>query len=97
MASRVASALRAEKLILLTDSEGVLAKDKTLLRALSEEEVHQLVDEKIIVGGMLPKVRACLDALDTDVSKTHIIDGRVAHAVLLEMFTDEGIGTEIVK
>jgi acetylglutamate kinase len=97
VASKVASALNAEKLILLTDSEGVLAKDKKLLRALSRDEVNHLIGERVIVGGMLPKVRACLDALDSGVSKTHIVDGRVAHAVLLEMFTDEGIGTEIVR
>ncbi|HUU49611.1 MAG TPA: acetylglutamate kinase [Nitrospinota bacterium] len=97
VASRVASALHAEKLILLTDEVGIIGKDKSLLPTLNSKEVNNLIQKKVIKGGMLPKVAACLDALDSHVSKTHIIDGRVNHAILLEMFTDEGVGTEIVN
>lgn len=97
VASRVSSALNAEKLILLTDEQGVVGKNKKLVRNLNRKNVSRLIKEKVIIGGMLPKVKACLDALDSNVAKTHIIDGRMSHAVLLEMFTDEGIGTEIVK
>lgn len=97
VASRVASALNAEKLILLTDEQGVVGKNKKLIRNLNRKNVNRLIKEKVIIGGMLPKVKACLDAVDSGVAKTHIIDGRMSHAVLLEMFTDEGIGTEIVK
>jgi acetylglutamate kinase len=97
VASRVASALHAEKLILLTDEVGIIGKDKSLLPTLNSKEVNNLIQKKVIKGGMLPKVAACLDALDSHVSKTHIIDGRVNHAILLEMFTDEGVGTEIIN
>ncbi|MBI5182876.1 MAG: acetylglutamate kinase [Nitrospinae bacterium] len=95
VAGRIASALKAEKLILLTDVEGIIGKDHSLLSTLSPEEVQSLIDQKVISGGMIPKVRSCLDALNDGVKKTHIINGRVKHAVLLEIFTREGIGTEI--
>lgn len=97
VAGRVAAALNAEKLILLTDTPGVLDNDKKLIPAICVAEMHRLIEEEAITGGMIPKVACCADALKEGVKKAHIIDGRVEHAVLLEIFTDVGIGTEIVK
>lgn len=97
VAGAVAGALKAEKLILLTDTVGVMSKDNTLLSTLDRKEVETLISNGTITGGMLPKVQACFIALDGGVSKVHIIDGRVSHALLLEIFTKEGIGTEIVS
>ena len=96
-AGDIAAALRAERLLFLTDVDGILDRDKQLLPSLDRQAVERLKDEAIIEGGMLPKVEACLHALDGGVAKTHIIDGRVPHAVLLELFTDSGVGTEIVR
>ena len=95
-AGDIAAALQAERLLFLTDVEGILDRDKKLLTSLDRQAVQRLQDEAIIDGGMLPKVEACLHALDGGVAKTHVIDGRVPHAVLLELFTDRGVGTEIV-
>jgi acetylglutamate kinase len=75
----------------------VLNAEKQLIPAISVAEMHRLIDEDAITGGMIPKVVCCAEALKDGVKKAHIIDGRVAHAVLLEIFTDVGIGTEIVK
>jgi len=97
VAGRVAAALGAEKLILLTDINGVKDIKGTLLESLSVAELHRLIEEEAITGGMIPKVICCADALKDGVRKAHIIDGRVPHAVLLEIFTDIGIGTEITK
>jgi acetylglutamate kinase len=97
VAGRVAAALNAEKLILLTDIEGVKDKDGKLLTSIAVAEMHRLINEEAITGGMIPKVVCCADALNEGVRKAHIIDGRVEHAVLLEIFTDVGIGTEIQK
>jgi acetylglutamate kinase len=97
VAARVAAALKAEKLILLTDVEGVKDKSGTLLGSIALADVPQLVDDGTISGGMIPKVECCVDALNDGVKKAHIVDGRVQHAVLLEIFTDVGVGTEIVK
>ena len=97
VAGRVAAALNAEKLILLTDTPGVLDSSKKLIPNISVAEMHRLIEEEAITGGMIPKVVCCADALRDGVKKAHIIDGRVEHAVLLEIFTDIGIGTEIVK
>ncbi len=97
VAGRVAAALNAEKLILLTDTPGVLDANKKLIPAICVSEMHRLIEEEAITGGMIPKVACCADALRDGVKKAHIIDGRVEHAVLLEIFTDVGIGTEIVK
>ncbi|HOW81013.1 MAG TPA: acetylglutamate kinase [Spirochaetota bacterium] len=94
-AGKIAEALKAEKLILLTDVEGVMIKNG-LVSSLVKNEVPGLISKNDITGGMIPKVNCCLEALDGGVGKTHIIDGRVEHAVLLEIFTDAGIGTEIV-
>jgi acetylglutamate kinase len=97
VAARVAAALKAEKLILLTDVKGVKDKSGTLLGSIALADVPQMVDDGTISGGMIPKVECCVDALNDGVKKAHIIDGRVEHAVLLEIFTDVGIGTEIRK
>lgn len=97
VAGRVAAALNAEKLILLTDIEGVKDKSGALLSSIAVADMHRLIEEEAITGGMIPKVVCCADALKEGVKKAHIIDGRVEHAVLLEIFTDIGIGTEIVK
>lgn len=95
VAGRVAGALKAEKLILLTDVEGVKDKAGTLLSSIALDAVPSLIDGGVITGGMIPKVTCCVDAIDEGVKKAHIIDGRVLHAVLLEIFTDVGVGTEI--
>lgn len=100
VAAAVAVSLRADKLVLLTDVPGILRdpKDKSsLFSTLDVEEIEELISQGIISGGMLPKVRACERALKKGVGKTHIIDGRVSHALLLEIFTDQGIGTEMLK
>jgi len=95
VAGRVAGAIKAEKLILLTDVEGVKDKGGTLLPSIARDDVPHLIEDGTISGGMIPKVECCVNALDEGVKKAHIIDGRVQHAVLLEIFTDGGVGTEI--
>jgi acetylglutamate kinase len=95
VAGAIAGAVSAAKLILLTDTEGILDKNGTLIPALTKKKVQSLIKSKVISGGMLPKVAACFDALSGKVGKVHIVDGRVPHALLLEIFTKEGIGTEI--
>jgi len=97
VAGKVASALRAEKLILLTDVEGVMDERKQLIATLDAKQAKRMIRQRIVSSGMIPKVNCCLDALEEGVTKTHIIDGRVEHAVLLEIFTDVGIGTQIFK
>jgi acetylglutamate kinase len=94
-AGSIAKALSAEKLILLTDVEGVLDKENNLISSLKKAEVEVLIKNKTVSGGMIPKVSCCLDALQGGVKETHIIDGRIPHAILLEVFTDSGIGTQI--
>jgi acetylglutamate kinase len=95
-AARVAGALKAEKLILLTDTAGVLDSSGKLIPSLDEVTARGLIRRGIIKGGMIPKVECCLTALESGVKKTHIIDGRLPHAILLEIFTQAGVGTEIV-
>ncbi|MEK6529122.1 MAG: acetylglutamate kinase [Nitrospirota bacterium] len=97
VAGAIASALKAEKLILLTDTQGILDKDKKLITTLNNTKIKSLISKGTISGGMLPKVHACQNALKGKVKKTHVIDGRIPHALLLEIFTNTGIGTEIVK
>ncbi len=97
VASHIAMALRAEKLIYLTDTEGVKDKEGKLISTLRKEEALRLISEGVIKGGMLPKLKSALEALEAGVKKVHIIDGRIFHSILLEVFTQEGIGTEIVK
>ena len=96
VAGAVAAALKASKLILITDVPGVLDGDGKLVSSMNVERTAELIGKGIIKGGMLPKVRCALDALSEGVEKAHIIDGRVEHALLLEIFMDTGIGTEIV-
>jgi acetylglutamate kinase len=96
VAGAVASALAAEKLILLTDVPGVLNGQKELIHTMDERTTRRMIEEGTIEGGMFPKVKCCLKALRGGVKKVHIVDGRLKHTILLEMFTDQGIGTEIV-
>jgi acetylglutamate kinase len=93
VAAAVARALNANKLILLTDVVGVLDGDKQLCHELDLQQTNTMIDEGVIAGGMIPKVSCCTDAVRHGVERAHIIDGRVPHAVLLELFTDEGVGT----
>ncbi len=95
VAGHLAATLQAEKLMLLTNTAGILGKDDSLLTGLSADQVDALINDGTIYGGMLPKIRAALDAVNNGAKTAHIIDGRVEHAVLLEIFTDEGIGTLI--
>lgn len=97
MAGALAGAVKAERLLLLTDVAGVLSKDKQLLPELTEQETHALIADGTIHGGMIPKVDTCLHALDQGVGGAVIIDGRVEHALLLELFTEHGVGTLIRK
>jgi acetylglutamate kinase len=96
VAGEIAAALQAEKLLLLTDVEGILDKDKKLINTMSDKDARALIEQGVIEGGMFPKVKCCLKALKGGVRKAHVVDGRLKHAILLEVFTDKGIGTEIV-
>ncbi len=96
VAGSLAQTLKAAKLILLTDVAGVLNLEGRLIPSLDQLAIQKLTEEAVIKGGMIPKTQCCLKAVINGVSKAHIIDGRVLHAVLLEIFTDQGIGTEIV-
>ena len=95
VAGKMASVLGAEKLLLLTNTPGILDKQGEILTGLNGKKVHELIADGTISGGMLPKVNCALDAVNSGVKTAHIIDGRVAHAVLLELLTDEGVGTLI--
>ncbi|HIE41841.1 MAG TPA: acetylglutamate kinase, partial [Nitrospinaceae bacterium] len=97
VAAHIAAALKAEKLILMTNTEGVKNKAGKLQSGLTRKNTTNMIRNKVIRDGMLPKVNCCLDALKSGVRKTHIIDGRIRHALLLEIFTEEGIGTQIVE
>ena len=95
VAGRMAEVLKAEKLILLTNTAGLLDKDGELLTGLNASDVEKLIEDGTIHGGMLPKISCALSAVNSGVKASHIIDGRVTHAVLVELFTDEGVGTLI--
>lgn len=98
-AAKIAVAMGVQKLIVLTNVKGILtdpANESTFISSLRVDEVQNLIDKKVITGGMIPKVRCCMTALRGGVKKAHIIDGRIPHALLLEIFTDQGIGTEMV-
>jgi acetylglutamate kinase len=95
VSGNIASALNAEKLILLTDVKGVLGRNKRLISSLSLSEARSLLKKRVATEGMVPKVKCCMEAVSKGVSSAHIIDGRVEHAVLLEVFTDAGVGTVI--
>ena len=99
VASAVAAAMKADKLVLLTDVPGLLKDPQdasSLISVLRVSDVDQYIKDGTISGGMLPKVECCLEAVRAGVGRTHIIDGRVPHAILLEIFTDKGIGTMVV-
>jgi acetylglutamate kinase len=97
VAGRIAGALKAEKLMLLTDVAGVKGKDGKLIGSIALPKVAGLIEDGTISGGMIPKVECCVDALKEGAKKAYIVDGRVKHAVLLEIFTDVGVGTEITQ
>ena len=97
VAGKVAEVLKAEKLLLLTNTAGILDKQDKLLTGLSISDIDSLISDGTIAGGMIPKTRCATDALKGGVSSVHIIDGRVEHAVLLELFTDQGVGTLLVR
>ncbi|HOW58190.1 MAG TPA: acetylglutamate kinase [Candidatus Omnitrophota bacterium] len=97
-AANIAAAMNVQKFMVLTNVQGIMrdpANEETLIPSLRVKDTQQLIDQKIISGGMIPKVKACIDALEGGIPKAHIIDGRITHALLLEIFTDQGIGTEI--
>lgn len=95
VAGKIAEVLQAEKLILLTNTPGLLDAEGELLTGLKATQVNELIEQGVIHGGMLPKIGCALDAVQAGVTSAHIVDGRVQHVVLLEMFTDEGVGTLI--
>ncbi len=97
VAGKIAGALHAEKLILLTDVEGVKDKDGRLISTIDIQRVPDLINNGTISGGMIPKVNCCVEAIEEGVAKTHIVDGRMEHACLLEIFTDKGIGTAVAR
>lgn len=100
VAAEVAGALRAEKLLLLTDVEGIYGKygdESTFISTLTQAQAHAMITDGTIAGGMIPKVEACLRALEAGAEKAHVIDGRQAHSLILEVFTPQGIGTEVVR
>lgn len=98
-AAKIASAMKVQKLMVLTNVKGILRDPEdpgSLISSLHSKDAQRLIDQKVITGGMIPKVNSCITALQGGVKKAHIIDGRINHSLLLEVFTDEGIGTEIV-
>lgn len=96
VAGRIAASLKARKLILLTDTQGVLDQKGNLISSIQGKDSQNLIDDGTVTGGMIPKINCCVEALKGGVKKAHIIDGRKEHAILLEIFTNEGIGTEVV-
>ena len=97
VAGKIAEVLKAEKLILLTNTAGILDKQENLLTGLSIKDIDDLIEDGTITGGMIPKTRCATDALKGGVTSVHIIDGRVEHAVLLELFTNQGVGTLLLR
>lgn len=97
VASAIASALSAEKLIYLSDVEGVKDEKGNLISTLYIEDIEELIEKKIVKGGMIPKLKSAKKAILSGVKKTHIIDGRIVHSLIIELFTEEGLGTQILK
>uniref|UniRef100_UPI0025F6D351 acetylglutamate kinase n=1 Tax=uncultured Mailhella sp. TaxID=1981031 RepID=UPI0025F6D351 len=97
VAGAVAGALKARRLLMLTDVAGILDKEGKLIEHIDTADAHRLLEDGTLSGGMIPKINCCLDALDRGVDKVTIVDGRVENCLLLELLTDQGIGTEIVK
>jgi len=99
-AGKVAAAVQAEKLVVVSDTHGIRTNvddPESWVSSLDEAKIKEMIDTGVITGAMLPKVEACITALDAGVKKAHIIDGRIAHSLLLEIYTDKGIGTQIIK
>ncbi|MDI9431116.1 MAG: acetylglutamate kinase [Sedimentisphaerales bacterium] len=99
-AGKVAAAVAAEKLVMVSDTHGIrrdISDPESWISSLNEEQIKEMIDAGVITDAMFPKVEACLMALDAGVRKAHIIDGRIAHSLLLEIYTEKGIGTEIVR
>ncbi|HOJ13832.1 MAG TPA: acetylglutamate kinase [Deltaproteobacteria bacterium] len=97
VASGIAARLKVEKLVILTDEAGVLDADGRLISSLTTSEIPALVKRGVVTGGMIPKLECCVEALEAGVVKAHIVDGRVPYSIMLELFTDSGIGTQVVK
>ncbi len=97
VAAEIARQLKVEKLIILTDEQGVLDAGGKLVSSVKYSQIHKLISTGVVTGGMIPKLECCMRALEGGVTKAHIIDGRVPYSILLELFTDSGIGTQIVK
>ena len=100
VASAIAASMSAEKLVLLTNVQGVLGNvedPNSLISSLNVDEVQNLIQKGVIAGGMIPKVKSCVEAINGGVKKTHVVDARIQHALLLEFFTNQGIGTQILK
>ena len=95
VASKIAASLAAERLILVTDVDGVLDRAQKLVSSVNGTDIRQMIENRQIQGGMIPKVECALSALKSGVKKAHIINGKISHAVLLELFTDSGIGTQV--
>jgi len=99
-AGKVAAAVQAEKLVMVSDTHGILTDMKdpqSRVSSLDENQIKEMINAGIITDAMFPKVEACLTALDAGVKKAHIIDGRIEHSLLLEIYTDKGIGTQIIR
>jgi acetylglutamate kinase len=100
VAGHVAAAVNAEKLVVLSDTHGIrrdVNDPESWISSVSEKQIEEMIKDKTISSGMMPKVEACLTALEGGVRKAHIIDGRIPHSLLLEIYTDKGIGTQIIK
>jgi acetylglutamate kinase len=96
----VGAVVEAEKLVIVSDTHGIredINKPESIFSSVDEKQIQELIDSGIISGAMLPKVEACITALDAGIKKAHIIDGRIEHSLLLEIYTDKGIGTQLIK
>ena len=91
----IAGSLKASKLLLLTDVAGILNENKKLISSLNVEKAKKILNEKFILGGMKPKITTCIDAIEKGVKQATILDGRIYHSIILELFTEHGIGTQI--
>ena len=99
-AGKVAAAVQAEKLVVVSDTHGIrtdVEDENSWVSSLNETRIKEMIDSGVITGPMFPKIEACLTALEAGSKKAHIIDGRIEHSLLLEIYTDKGVGTEIVK
>jgi len=95
VAGFISGAMKANKLLLLTDVPGILDEQKKLISALSIQDAKKIVEKNFIIGGMKPKIQTCIDAIDKGVKEATILDGRISHSLVLELFTEHGIGTQI--